>query len=194
MDKPLYVILRRTPTSIHLEGIAPLREAQCIGLLLKAANPEATYIAPPLMGRCLAKFGSKILRQFYWDLSGKEAPETYPELLRALLDELSVRDVDNRSLRSLEAAVETAGVSPLDFEPKRAEPSQLATPKEKKPKEAKGLGHTKLVWLIADELKQKNGGAMPHRKVIIDACLAEGIKQGTAGVQYAAWKKAQGGS
>lgn len=51
-------------------------------------------------------------------------------------------------------------------------------------------GATAMVWTIADKVVKELGRV--DRSSIINACVAQGINQATAGTQYSKWKKARG--
>lgn len=50
-------------------------------------------------------------------------------------------------------------------------------------------GATAMVWTIADKVVKELGRV--DRPSIINACVAQGINQATAGTQYSKWKKAR---
>lgn len=99
-----------------------------------------------------------------------------------------------------EGLEETAPVvSPAPRAPKEKAPRPAKEPRAPRaPKGADGRpdasSKTGMVWVIADRVRaaHKKATGKDLRKLVVDACLAEGVNQGTASVQFGKWKAANG--
>ncbi len=177
--------------------VAPLREMALHGRLAKMVGGR-TVIGPPVEGRGFSKLSKEQLQYLYWNTCNEAPPEDYAELVKGCLAVIEKIPVDPTPLNKLEATVQRLcpdEVVTLDDEGVKTTKIKRVVNKgssgENTPKGAPNpMSTTGQVWTIANELLAKCAeGELPDRKLIIDACIEEGINQATASTQYAKWKK-----
>lgn len=161
-------------------------------------------------------------RILYRNITGKEPPTAFGDVMDQLYEELLNIPDDIRGLFKLQ---QMAGPNPLPCDvgmpdpnptpilriPKAPSipvaPSSAASPSIPKapaipkapsaiPQAPKPGGTTARVWAIADQtmldIPQPVSDLKELRRVVIEACTEEGINPGTAATQFGAWKRSKG--
>lgn len=161
--------------------------------------------------RFLSKYTDMELRMIYYNATGKVIPPhtEYSPTLKLVYEEVVqpaevdptpvevLRDILGRDLRH-DPVVK---VPAPDNSNTQAASAPRAAPKARSGGGAGGStggppkgGTTARVWEIASNLLAEKVGEVDVkelRKAVIDACVAEGINQSTAGTQWSKWKKHQ---
>lgn len=191
-----YMLLDVTGGGCQLVLVAATKEVQLHARLLVADNPKRKLVAPPVEGRGFAKLTVLQLGELIKTL-GASPFGSFGELCQQALNLVDSQPIDERSIASLEHAVEKRGL-PEPVVGWASDPSLAPAPvKAKKersteftdPVKPKAGTTTGMIWELCDGLAKKLK-RVPASKEAWAACEAEGVKQGTFSVQFGKWKKA----
>lgn len=192
-----YMLLDVTGGGCQLLLVAASKEVQLHSRLLVAENLDRELVAPPVEGRGFAKLTVLQLGELIQSLGAKPFG-SFGELCQQALKLVDQQPMDERSVASLEHAVEKRGL-PEPVVGWQHNPPEAAPVKPKKecsteftdPVKPKAGTTTGLIWELCDALMAKLKRT-PTSKEAWAVCDAEGVKQGTFSVQFGKWKKAGG--
>lgn len=190
-----YMLLDVTGGGCQLVLVAASKEVQLHSRLLVADSPKRKLIAPPLEGRGFAKLTVLQLGSLIQSL-GASPFGSFGELCQQAFKLVAAHPVDERSIASLEHAIEKRGLpepvigwaadptlAPAPAKVKKEHSTEFSDPV--KPKTGTTTG---LIWEVCDGLMKKLKRT-PTSKEAWAACEAEGVKQGTFSVQFGKWKR-----